>query len=372
MRLKMVDCKKVLRSQWLEIGILIILFLFFYSALALISFGMEAPEGGMPAINIFALLFGFFSFSFIIAIVAVIAGIGGGVLFTPIMLAFTPVDSLIIRATGLIVAMFSGLISTGPFMKWGIGNLRMCILFAFSYGLGAFVGAQGAIYVWTYSGAEGEAAIRIALGIIIAVVAVYFFLGGKKIEWPQVSHVDRFTKWLDLSQPYYEYSLNKVVDYKVTRAAYALIAILFVGIISGFFGLGAGWAIVPVQNLVLGVPLKVAAANSSILLGMGDCIAIWPYLLAGAVIPLFAAPWLAGKVLGGLLGAHLLIKIKANFVRQLLIGILVFTSFGLITKGLEILGYIYRIAGYIYLIFFVMIFLWIINAIKNNKSEKVC
>jgi len=62
-----------------------------------------------------------------------------------------------------------------------------------------------------------------------------------------------------------------------------------VGVISGFFGLGAGWAIVPVMNLIMGVPLKVAAACSGILIGMGDCISVWPYLLAGAIIPLFAA-----------------------------------------------------------------------------------
>ncbi len=54
-----------------------------------------------------------FLFSTLIATVAVVAGIGGGVLFTPVMLAFTSIDTLLIRATGLVVAMFSGLISTG-------------------------------------------------------------------------------------------------------------------------------------------------------------------------------------------------------------------------------------------------------------------
>ena len=61
-----------------------------------------------------------FVLSVVIAIVAVIAGVGGGVIFTPLMLAFTSIDTLIIRSTGLVVAMFSGLVATGPFMRKGL------------------------------------------------------------------------------------------------------------------------------------------------------------------------------------------------------------------------------------------------------------
>jgi hypothetical protein len=285
-----------------------------------------------------AWLFGFFFLSFAIALVAVIGGIGGGVLFTPFMLAFTPVNSLIVRATGLIVAMFSGLVSTGPFMKRGLANLRICIFCAAAYGIGAFSGAQGAIYVAKHLGAAGEGFVRLALGIILCLLAVYFVVGGKKIEWPEVKRVDRFTKWLKLSQPYYEFSLGRVVDYSLTRAGSVLGAIIGVGVLSGFFGLGAGWAIVPAQNLIMAVPLKVAAANSGVLLGMGDRIAVWPYLLHGAIIPIFAAPWLVGQVLGGLLGALILIRVKAGFVRYLLIGFMFFACFGLLTKCLNMLG----------------------------------
>ena len=330
--------KKLVKSPWLELIVMCLVVVLSYVALMLISRGAETPPGGMSLNNISLLTFGFFLLSFAIATIAVMAGIGGGVLFTPLMLAFTPVDSLIVRGTGLIVAMFSGLVSTGPFMKQGLANLRICIFCAAAYGVGAFTGAQGAIYVAKHLGATGEGLVRLALGVILASLAVYFVVGGKKIEWPEVKRVDGFTKWLKLSQPYYEQSLGKVVDYPLTRAAWVVAAIIGVGMLSGFFGLGAGWAIVPAQNLIMAVPLKVAAANSGVLLGMGDCVAVWPYLLMGAIIPLFAAPWLVGQVLGGLLGAQILIRIKAGFVRLILIGIMFFTSFGLVCKGLNLLG----------------------------------
>ncbi len=368
---------KLLKSPWLEINLMVFVLIITYIAMAFLSWGAETPEGAMSGEAIWGWIFGFFLLSFAIALVAVIGGIGGGVLFTPFMLAFTSVDSLIVRATGLIVAMFSGLISTGPFMKGGLANVKICILCAAAYGIGAFSGAQGAIYVAKQLGETGEGLIRLALGVILCSLAVYFVVGGKKIEWPEVKKVDGFTKWLKLSQPYFEVSLGKVIDYPLTRAAWSLVAITGVGLLSGFFGLGAGWAIVPVQNLIMAVPLKVAAANSGVLLGMGDCIAVWPYLLIGAIIPIFAAPWLVGQVLGGLLGAMILIRVKAGFVRYLLIGFMFFACFGLLTKGLTILGVIGTVPmwfnGLIFLTIFVTVAYSIIKmsraALKQEEGE---
>lgn len=330
--------KRLFRSPWLEVNLMLFILVISYVALTLLGGAAETPEGGMSGGTIAGWLIGFFLLSFAIAMVAVIGGIGGGVLFTPVMLAFTSVDSLIVRATGLIVAMFSGLVSTGPFMRRGLANLRICIFCAAAYGVGAFAGAQGAIYVAKSLGETGEGLVRLTLGLILASLAIYFLVGGKKIEWPEVKKTDRFTGWLRFSQPYYEMSLGKVVDYPLTRAKWVIFAIMGVGILSGFFGLGAGWAIVPAQNLIMSVPLKVAAANSGVLLGMGDCIAVWPYLHSAAIIPLFAAPWLVGQVLGGLLGAMILIRIQAGFVRYLLIGFMFFACFGLLTKGMNRMG----------------------------------
>lgn len=347
--------QKLPKSPWLELIVMCGVVILSFAALMLITKGAETPPGGMALNNISLLTFGFFLLSFAIAVIAVMAGIGGGVLFTPLMLAFTPVDSLIVRGTGLIVAMFSGLISTGPFTKSGLGNLKLSMYCCIGYGAGAFAGAQGAIMVSEQLGITGEGFVRIALGIIVFLLVLYFLRGGVKIDWPQVNRVDRFTKWLKLPQPYFEESLGKFVDYHVTRAGWGVLAMVGVGIISGFFGMGAGWAIVPTMNLIMGVPLKVAAACSGILIGMGDCIAVWPYLLAGAIIPLFAALWLVGQVLGGIIGAQILIRVRAGSIRLILIGILLFSSFGLITKGLTTLGYIARLPGLVHIVVLLVI-----------------
>jgi uncharacterized membrane protein YfcA len=304
--------------------------------------------------------------------VAVIAGIGGGVIFTPVMMAFTPVNSVVIRATGLIVAMFSGLISTGIFMKKGLGNFRMCITLTVSQGIGALIGAQSAIIAANAFGDTGEGVIRVVLGIILAAVAVYFFLGGRKLEWPNIQNVDKITGWLKLGHSYYEESDNKVYTYKITRILLGLVLVFGVGFLGGFFGMGAGWALTPVQNLGLGVPLKVAAANSGIILGMVDCVAVWPYMLAGGIIPLFVLPWLSGQVVGGYLGAIALVRAKVTVVRFILIGIMVFTSFGLITDGLAKLKLMAKVPGQISLSVFLIVMVidtFILFNVQKKKKE---
>lgn len=360
---------RLLKSPWLELSVMVAVVTMSYIALLLISKGATIPPGGMALTSITGLLFGFFLLSFAIAMIAVLAGIGGGVIFTPIMLAFTPVDSLIIRGTGLIVAMFSGLVSTGPFMKSGVGNLKLSIYCCCGYGIGGFIGAQGAIWTANQMGVTGEGIIRIILGGIVLLLALYFFWGGVKREWPEVKKVDRFTRWLGLTQPYYEESLSKVVDYQATKAGLGLVAMCGVGLISGFFGMGAGWAIVPTMNLIMEVPLKVAAASSGILIGMGDCITVWPYLLAGAIIPLFVAPWLVGQVMGGIIGAHVLIRVRARSIRYILIGIMVISSFGLVTKGLVSLGYISSVPGAVHAVALLIIMTGVVLAIVGKLPK---
>ena len=75
------------------------------------AFNQVGEAGALTGGGAFVLVLASFILSIMIAIVAVIAGVGGGVLFTPIMMAFTTMDTLIIRSTGLVVAMFSGLVS---------------------------------------------------------------------------------------------------------------------------------------------------------------------------------------------------------------------------------------------------------------------
>jgi len=273
-----------------------------------------------------------------VGILAVLGGVGGGVIFTPLMLGFTPIDSFIIRATGLLVAMVGSLVAARPFLMRGLANIRLVFFAAVPYSMFAVIGALLAGYVKETAGETGEALLRLALGTIVTVVAVLLLFWGKKIEYPKVNNVDRFTKRIHLNMSYWEESLGKVVNYRVKRAPIGILLFCFVGLVSGLFGLGAGWAMVPTFNLVMLAPIKVAATSSKVLIGVGDTAAVWPYLMRGGIFPLFAAPCMSGVALGTYIGAKVMLRIRAGFVRYLVIAVLLGSGAKLIVDGIQRLG----------------------------------
>lgn len=318
-----------------ELTLLILLTIVGYALMGIFS-NVTGTEVLSPG-GVWMVVAGSFLFSTFIAVVAVVAGIGGGVLFTPVVMAFTSMDTLIVRATGLVVAMFSGLISTGPFMRSGLSSIKITFYASVPIVVGAISGSFAAIHMAAVMGPEGDAIVRLLLGLILVFIAMMFILGGSKTEFPVPRKIDAFSQKIGLGGAYFEESLQKRVDYQLTRSIPGLILFLLVGFTGGFFGLGGGWAVVPVLNLVMAAPLKVSAACSGVLLALGNASAIWPYIMYGALIPVFVAPWMVGQVIGGLMGAYILAKIKVGIVRKILIVILILTSLKLISRGVETL-----------------------------------
>lgn len=102
------------------------------------------------------------------------------------------------------------------------------------------------------------------------------------------------------------------------------------------FGIGAGWANVPVLNLLMGVPLKVAAGTSGLILSLASSSASWYYLNEGAVLPMIAVPSVIGMMLGARLGAQLLNVLNGSVIRKMVIGLLLFAGLRALFKGLGV------------------------------------
>jgi uncharacterized membrane protein YfcA len=92
---------------------------------------------------------------------------------------------------------------------------------------------------------------------------------------------------------------------------------------------------VPALNLVMLAPLKVAAASSKVLIGIGDTAAVWPYMMDGGIFALFAVPCVLGLVVGTIIGAKIMLKVKAGFVRYLIIVIMFGSGIKLVLDGVS-------------------------------------
>ena len=62
--------------------------------------------------------------------------------------------------------------------------------------------------------------------------------------------------------------MGSYVSYRATNVKISIFLFLLIGFTGGFFGLGGGWAAVPLLNLVMSIPIKVATGSSGVLLAL--------------------------------------------------------------------------------------------------------
>jgi uncharacterized membrane protein YfcA len=266
-----------------------------------------------------------FVVTFILGIMAVLGGVGGGVLFVPIVGGFFPFGMDFVRGAGLLVAL-AGSLAAGPgLLKKGLADLRLAMPVALIASTTAVIGAMVGL-------ALPDTIVQTALGVTILAIVVIMALA-KKSEYPEVKKADYLSRTLRISGIYQEVSTGHDVDWKIHRTVPGLVLFLFIGFMAGMFGLGAGWANVPVLNLLMGAPLKVSVATSKFLLSITDTSAAWMYINAGAVIPMIVVPSIVGIMLGSIVGVKILARTKPSAVRYIVLAMLVFSGLRAVLKG---------------------------------------
>lgn len=266
--------------------------------------------------------------SFLLGIVAVLGGVGGGVLFVPIVGGFFPFHLDFVRGAGLLVAL-AGALAAGPgLLRTGMANLRLAMPLALIASASAIAGAMMGLALPTN-------VVQTALGITILGIVALMYLA-KKSEFPEVPKADALSTSLHITGIYYDAGNKQEINWKVHRTPQGLVMFIAIGIMAGMFGLGAGWANVPVLNLLMGAPLKVSVATSKFMLSIVDTSAAWVYINEGAVLAMITVPSIIGIMLGSLIGVRLLKVAKASMVRKVVITMLLLAGSRALLKGLGI------------------------------------
>ena len=269
---------------------------------------------------------GLFVVCFFLGMIAVPAGVGGGVLFVPIVGSFFPFHLDFVRGAGLLVAMASALAAGPSLLKNGMANLRLAMPLALAASISSIAGAKLGL-------ALPDNIVQISLGITVLGIAA-LMISVKKSEFPHVPKPDRLSQALGIHGIFRDAISGKDIPWQIHRTPMGLLLFLIIGFLGGLFGVGAGWANVPGLNLLMGVPLKVAAGTSSMILSMASSSATWYYLDNGAILPMIAVPSVLGMMMGARIGAHLLTVLKASVIRNMVIAILLFAGIRTMLKGL--------------------------------------
>jgi uncharacterized membrane protein YfcA len=250
-----------------------------------------------------------FCLTFALGILAVIAGVGGGVLFVPIVASFFPFHLDYVRGAGLVLALTGTLAASPVLLRSGLANLRVVLPLALA---GSVCSLAGAVLGF----ALPVNVVQTALGVVIIGVAVLLWVAkGAEVATP--AHAAAF-------------------EWRSRRGLLGIASFGGIGFVGGLFGLGAGWANVPALNLLMGLPLKLAVGTSGLAISLINSSAAWVYIGRGALLPAVAMPSILGVMLGSRIGARLLHGMSSVTVRRVVISVLAVAGARALLRGIGV------------------------------------
>lgn len=268
-----------------------------------------------------------FAVTFLLGVVSVIAGIGGGVLFVPIVGSFFPFHLDFVRGAGLLLAL-AGTLAAGPLLlRSGLASLRLVMPLALAGSIASAAGAVLGLALPTH-------AVETALGATVIAVAVLIWRAQSSDRLDVES--DALGVLLRLEGRFNDPAAGMQIDWRTRRTAAGIASFAGIGFLGGVFGLGAGFANVPALNLLMAAPLKVAVGSSGLVISMINSSAAWVYINRGALLPLLAVPSILGVMLGARIGARLLRVTPASTVRQAVITVMLVAGVRALLRGLGI------------------------------------
>ena len=268
-----------------------------------------------------------FAVSFAIGIVAVLAGVGGGVLFVPIVGSLFPFHLDFVRGAGLMFALAGTLAAGPPLLRAGMASLRLVLPLALVGSVASFAGALVGFSL-------GTELLQTLLGLLVIAIALLIWRS-RSADSSNVE-ADALGALLRLEGEFRDPAAGVTIDWRTRRTLLGLAAFGAIGFVGGIFGLGAGFANVPALNLLMAAPLKVAVGSSGLLISVINSSAAWVYLHRGALLPLVVVPSILGVMLGSRLGARLLHVTPAPVIRRLVIVVMLLAGARALSRGLGI------------------------------------
>jgi len=267
--------------------------------------------------------------AFFAGILGSLLGLGGGVVIVPLLTVLLGVPPLFAIGASIVsvIATSSGAAST--YVKEGVTNLRIGMFLELATTCGAITGA---VLTLSLEKANLEGVIYIMFGTVL-LLSVLPLLRQIGEEVPAEVTPDTISKKLQLNGEYHDLALDKVVSYQATRSPLALSIMYVAGVISGLLGLGSGVLKVIALDVGMKLPMKVSSTTSNFMIGVTAAASTGIFYLSGYIDPFLAAPVVLGVVLGSIIGARVMVRLRNASIRKVFIPILVVLAIEMLLHG---------------------------------------
>ncbi|GAN76986.1 hypothetical protein Asru_0213_08 [Acidisphaera rubrifaciens HS-AP3] len=244
-------------------------------------------------------------------------GGGGSILATPLLLYVVGLQPHEAIGTGALAVSVNAFANFGGHARAGNVRWRSAVLFA-------VVGVAGAA-IGSYLGKSFDGHRLLFLFAILMIVVGVLML--RRARAAPVRNAQG-TAEAD------ETSARNLVLVVLTALA--------VGALSGFFGIGGGFLIVPGLLFSTGMPMIFAVGSSLLAVGSFGLTTAVTYALSGQVAWLIAGEYIAGGLAGGVLGMMLAVRLAGSkaLLTQIFAGIVFIVAFYMLYRNAVVMGLI--------------------------------
>jgi uncharacterized membrane protein YfcA len=221
-----------------------------------------------------------------------LVGVGGGLIIVPLLVAL---GAEVHTAIGVSLLGVIGVSAAGSasYLRAGFTNQKIGLALLVATAAGGIVGGYvaGLLDARTLSG---------IFGIVLVIVAIQMLRARTR---PPAEVVGEPAS-LEMDASYVEPTTGETIEYRARNVLPGAVVSVFAGIVSGLLGIGGGVVNVPTMNVLMGVPIRVATATSTYMLGATAAAGALLYLSRGQIDTQLAASVVAGVFLGAAAGAR--------------------------------------------------------------------
>jgi uncharacterized membrane protein YfcA len=241
-------------------------------------------------------------------------GLGGGVFLVPFLNAWFGLDFKTAAAISLVtVIATSSAVSAGTTGRHLI-NLRLGMLLEVASAAGGVAAGITVAHI-------PDITLERGFALVTALIAVLMLT---RLERRNI--IDATVDPGPLGGRLHDEESGRDVVYRVRRLPVALAASFLAGNVSAAFGIGGGILKVPVLNAWCGVPMRVAAATSSLMIGVTAVASVPIQYASGYVNPPLAGAAVLGVLVGSRGGLWFGARARAKWLKLLMAAVLITVS----------------------------------------------
>ncbi len=253
-------------------------------------------------------------------------GLGGGVLIVPILtLGFgLPLREAV--GVSLVAVIVTSSAAASVYLERHVANLRLGMSLELFTATGALIGGTVAFLL----------SEQVLAGLFTVLLVYTAFTMARRREPAPGDDPTPDEERLPPASAFTTAPAHpEIPPYAIHHLGWGIVGSLFAGVVSALLGIGGGLIKVPLMNLAMGVPLRVATATSNLMIGITAAASAIIYLVRGGIDPYVAGPTAVGVFLGASLGSRTAHRIDVRLLRLMFVVVLLVTAWQMAGRAIR-------------------------------------